>query len=92
MASSACFLWASSDACAYSDVARRLCSDDVLARLTALFVQRGPPTSLRSDNGPAFTARAVRSWLQRLGVTTLFIAPRQPLGERLWGILQRQAA
>ena len=41
-------------------------------------VQRGPPTYLRSDNGPSFTTRAVRSWLQRLGVTTLFIAPGSP--------------
>lgn len=57
------------------DVARRLRSDDVLARLTALFVHRGPPASLRSDNGPEFTAKAVRSWLQRLGVTPLVIDP-----------------
>ena len=39
---------------------------------------RGPPADLRSDNGPACTASAVRSWLQRLGVTTLFIAPGSP--------------
>ena len=64
--------------CLSIDVARRLRSDDVLARLTALFVQRGPPTYLRSDNGPACTATAVRSWLQRLGVTTLFIEPGSP--------------
>ena len=59
-------------------MARRLRSDDVLARLTALFVQRGPPTYVRSDNGPEFTATAVRSWLRRLGVTTLFIEPGSP--------------
>ena len=59
-------------------MARRRRSDDVLARLAQLFVERGPPASLRSDNGPACTARAVRSWLQRLGVTTLFIAPGRP--------------
>ena len=64
--------------CLSIDVARRLRSDDVLARRPALFVQRGPPASLRSDNDPACTARAVRSWLQRLGVTTLFIAPGSP--------------
>ena len=50
----------------------------MLARLTDLFVRRGPPGYLRSDNGPEFTAKAVRSWLQRLGVTTLFIAPGSP--------------
>ena len=64
--------------CRSIDVARRLRSDDVLARLTVLFVQRGPPASLRSDTGPACTAGAVRSWLQRLGVTTRFIAPGSP--------------
>ena len=64
--------------CLSIDVARRLRSDDVLARLTALFVRRGPPTFLRSDNGPEFTATAVRTWLRRLGVTTLFIAPGSP--------------
>ena len=36
------------------------------------------PEHLRSDNGPEFTARAVRSWLQRVGVQTLFITPGSP--------------
>ena len=50
----------------------------MLACLTQLFVERGPPTYLRSDNGPEFTATAVRTWRQRLGVTTLFIEPGSP--------------
>ena len=44
----------------------------------ALCVPRGPPASRRSDNGPACTASAVRSGLQRRGVTTRFIAPGSP--------------
>ena len=64
--------------CLSLDVARRLRSDDVRARLAQLFVQRGPPTYLRSDNGPEFTATAVREWLARVGVTTLFIEPGSP--------------
>ena len=64
--------------CLRLDVARRLRRDDVLARLAQLFVERGPPTLLRSDNGPEFTATAVRDWLHRVGVTTLFIAPGSP--------------
>ena len=64
--------------CLSLDVARRLRSDDVLARLAQLFVERGPPTSLRSDNGPEFTATAVRDWLTQVGVTTLFIEPGSP--------------
>ena len=50
----------------------------MLACLTQLFVERGPPASLRSDNGPEFTAHAVRAWLPRVGVTTLFIHPGSP--------------
>ena len=36
------------------------------------------PTHIRSDNGADFTAKAVRSWLGELGVTTLFIEPGSP--------------
>ena len=64
--------------CLSLDVARRLRSDDILARLAPLFVERGPPTYLRSDNGSEFTATAVRDWLHRVGVTTLFIEPGSP--------------
>jgi transposase InsO family protein len=41
-------------------VARRLNSDDVLAALTELLVEHGPPAFIRSDNGGEFTAVAVR--------------------------------
>ena len=59
-------------------VARRLRSDDVLQCLTDLFVEHGPPQHIRSDNGPEFAARAVRHWLGRIGVKTLFIEPGSP--------------
>ena len=36
------------------------------------------PTYIRSDNGPEFTAKAVRKWLGKLGVGTLFIEPGSP--------------
>ena len=49
--------------CLAIDVARHLRSDDVLYRLAALFVDRGPPDHIRSDNGSEFTAKAVRDWL-----------------------------
>jgi transposase InsO family protein len=64
--------------CLAIDVARRLTSDDVLGRLMQLFAQRGTPRCLRSDNGPEFTARAVRAWLQRVEVQTLYIEPGSP--------------
>ena len=59
-------------------VARRLRADDVLACLADLFIAHGVPDHIRSDNGPEFAAKAVRSWLGRLGVGTLFIEPGSP--------------
>ena len=64
--------------CLAIDVARGLTSDDVLERLSDLFVRRGVPEHIRSDNGPEFTANAVREWLGRVGVTTLYIEPGSP--------------
>jgi len=64
--------------CPAIDVARRLTGDDVPGRLSDLFVRRGVPEHIRSDNGPEFTARAVREWLGRVGVTTLYIEPGSP--------------
>ena len=64
--------------CLAIDVARGLTSQDVLARLAELFVYRGVPEHIRSDNGPEFTAHAVREWLARMGVKTLYIEPGSP--------------
>jgi transposase InsO family protein len=58
--------------------ARRLTSHDVLHTLFTLFITRGVPQYIRSDNGPEFTAKAVRQWLVNLGVATLFIEPGSP--------------
>jgi len=60
------------------DVGRRLRSDDVLHLLAELFVGHGPPDHIRSDNGSEFTAKAVRGWLGKIGVRTLFIEPGSP--------------
>ena len=46
--------------------------------LAQLFVLRGAPGYLRSDNGPEFTARALRTWLKRIEVQTLYIEPGSP--------------
>ena len=59
-------------------VERRLGSDEVLEVLAGLFVARGAPEHVRSDNGPEFAATAVRAWLARLGVGALFIEPGSP--------------
>ncbi len=57
---------------------RRITSGDVIEQLFYLFIFRGTPGYIRSDNGPEFTAKAVRSWLKDLEVTTLFIEPGSP--------------
>ena len=43
-----------------------------------MFVRRGLPAYIRSDNGAEFTANAVRGWLTRLGVRTLYIERGSP--------------
>jgi putative transposase len=64
--------------CMAIKVARRIRSDDVIHGLTELFVLNGAPEHIRSDNGPEFTAKVVRGWLERVGVKTLFIQPGSP--------------
>jgi len=64
--------------CLAIHVQRSLKSDDVLAVLTELFQTHGPPDHIRSDNGAEFTAHAVRDWLERIGVKTLYIEPGSP--------------
>ena len=64
--------------CLAIDVSRRMTSEDVLERLSDLFIHRGPPEHIRSDNGPEFTAHRVRDWLENVGVKTLFIEPGSP--------------
>jgi len=59
-------------------VARRITADDILALLEVLFLERGVPEHIRSDNGPEFTAKLVCQWLSGLGVQTLFITPGSP--------------
>ncbi len=52
--------------CLAIDVAGRTSSEDVLERLTDLFIRRGVPDHIRSDNGGEFTATAVQTWLARM--------------------------
>ena len=75
--------------CLALPVARRLRSEDVLAALAELFVTRGPPAHIRSDNGSEFIATAVQQWLARTGVKTLYITPGKRVRERLLRVLQR---
>ena len=64
--------------CLSIDAQRQMNHQDVLERLAELFVGRGVPEYLRSDNGAEFTARVVRDWLKAVGVRTLYISPGSP--------------
>ena len=64
--------------CLAIDVARKLKSEDVLERLSDLFIRRRVPKYIRSDNGPEFTANEAREWLNHVEVKTLFIEPGSP--------------
>jgi putative transposase len=41
-------------------------------------VRRGAPKHIRSDNGPEFIARALKGWLERANVETLYVEPGSP--------------
>ena len=56
-------------------VKRRLNSTDVIDVLTDLFILRGAPAFIRSDNGPEFVAQAVRDWIAAVGAQTAYIEP-----------------
>ena len=64
--------------CLSISVARNFKAQDVLNVLADLFLSRGVPGYIRSDNGPEFIAVELRRWLSSLGVTTLFIEPGSP--------------
>ena len=64
--------------CLSIKVARRITAQDVIYELGELFLEKGIPEHIRSDNGPEFTARAIRQWLRDLGVKTLYIEPGSP--------------
>ena len=59
-------------------VNRKLNSTDVVDALTDLFILRGPPAYIRSDNGPEFVADKVRKWIATVGAKTAFIEPGSP--------------
>jgi putative transposase len=59
-------------------VKRSITSQSVIDKLFELFILRGIPEHIRSDNGPEFTAKAIRKWLNRIGVKTLYIEPGSP--------------
>ena len=59
-------------------VARKLGSAEVIDVLADLFIARGTPCYIRSDNGPEFVATAVQGWIGGVGARTAFIEPGSP--------------
>ena len=63
---------------------RKLKSTDVIDLLSDLFILRGIPTHVRSDNGPEFVAQALRNWLAAVGSKTAYIMPGSPWENGYW--------
>jgi putative transposase len=59
-------------------VARNLKAIDAIDVLSDLFIARGVPGHIRSDNGPEFVAAAVREWIAAVGAKTAYFAPGSP--------------
>ena len=60
------------------EVGRSIKSKDVIAVLEYLFMIRGIPGFIRSDNGPEFIADAIKKWLEENHVGTLYVEPGSP--------------
>jgi putative transposase len=59
-------------------VNRKLKAVDVIDVLSDLFILRGVPSHIRSDNGPEFIAKALRDWIAAVGAKTAYIMPGSP--------------
>jgi transposase InsO family protein len=57
---------------------RKLNSTAVIDVLSDLFILRGVPAYVRSDNGPEFVAKAVQDWIKAVGAKTAYITPGSP--------------
>jgi len=57
---------------------RKLNSTEVIGALTDLFILRGAPAYIRSDNGAEFIAEAVRDWIKAVGAKTAYLEPGSP--------------
>jgi transposase InsO family protein len=59
-------------------IARKLKAIDVIDVLSDLFILRGIPGHIRSDNGPEFVAQAVQEWITAVGAKTAYIERGSP--------------
>ena len=73
-------------------IERKLKAVDVIDVLSDLFILRGVPSHIRSDNGPEFVAKAVQDWITAVGAKTAYIAPGSPWENGYHRELQRSPA
>ena len=59
-------------------VARKLKAIDVIDVLSDLFILRGVPGHIQSDNGPEFVAEAVQAWITAVGAKIAYIERGSP--------------
>jgi transposase InsO family protein len=64
--------------CVVLEVGRSLKATDVIDAISESMKRRGAPRYIRSDNGPEFIAKALRKWLSRAKVETLYVEPGSP--------------
>lgn len=64
--------------CVALEIGRGITAERVIDVLVDLFRIRGVPKHIRSDNGPEFIAHAIRQWLAKAGVETLYVKPGSP--------------
>ena len=64
--------------CLAIDISRYSNSMEVIEKLFELFIFRGTPEYIRSDNGPEFISKAIRKWMKISGVQALYIEPGSP--------------
>ena len=57
---------------------RKLKAIDLIDVLSDLFIRRGVPGQIRSDNGPELVAKAVPESIAAVGAKTAYIAPGSP--------------
>jgi len=64
--------------CLRIEVGRSMTAKSVVRVLAGLVQVHGEPGAIRSDNGSEFTAGAVKEWLHRAGIETLYIERASP--------------
>lgn len=65
------------------EVVWRLGGHGVVAALMQIAEEKGPPKSIRIDNGPEFTSKALDQWAYLNGVELDFIRPGKPTDNAL---------